>query len=282
MVNVQGDTFRTSTAIPQLPEGTHVYYRITAFAPNGDSARTERLMYLVKPGILCNASGAIGTSFDFIDTVRVGTLNNATGQDYYGDFRTTFTDLYRDSTYTLMTSLNYSFPLDSMFLWVDWNDDGDVQQPGEQIIMSALDADHKSYATFTVPHVPSIPDTVVMRVRCMYDLNPVADPCDDYYGEVEDYSIVLRDVVIVGAASDYRRELQLFPNPASETVIVRWNMAAPEAVVRLWDVQGRIVASNVGTRGECQLHLSDLAQGVYTVEVETQLGIQRARLAITR
>jgi photosystem II stability/assembly factor-like uncharacterized protein len=283
MALVQGDTFRTSTGIPPMAEGTRVYYRITGYAPNGDSARTERLMYMVKPGILCTASGAFGTSFDFIDTVRVGALNNASGQDYYGDFRNTFTDLYRDSTYTLMASLNYSFSLDSMFLWVDWNDDGDVQQPGEQIIMSDIDGDHKSYATFTVPHVPLIPDTVVMRVRCIYDLNPVADPCDDYYGEVEDYSIVLRDVVMVAMEDRAVQGLRVVPNPAHDLARIGWGSEMGPATVRLLDLQGRLVAQPIATTGsDCTLDLRGMAQGMYLVEVVTADGVMRSRIMVER
>ncbi len=195
MMHVQGDTFRT--AIPPNAAGTHVYYRITGTAPNGDSARTERLMYLVKAAIPCAATGTQGTTFDFIDTVRVASLNHVSGQEYYGDFRTIYTDLYRDSSYTLTAWLNYSFALDSMFMWVDWNHDGDFQ-PNEQIVMSALDTDHKSSASFTVPHVQVIPDTVLMRIRSVYGNNLVADPCNGYFGEVEDYSFVLRDLVMVG------------------------------------------------------------------------------------
>lgn len=280
MLHLQGDTFRTDTAIPRMPGGTHVYFRITGTAPNGDSARTERLMYLVKPGILCAAAGAQGTTFDFIDTVRVATLDHMSQQEYYGDFRHIYTDLYRDSTYTLSAWLNYSFPLDSMFLWIDWNQDGDVQQPGEQIIMSTLDLDHRSMATFTVPHVPTVPDTVVMRLRCMYGSGIVADPCGNYFGEVEDYSLVLRDPVLVGIADEGAAGLQIFPNPAADGMVVRWGKGGAE--VRLLDLQGREVAAQSGEGGECQLDVRKLAQGIYFVEARTGDTVLRRRVLVGR
>lgn len=280
MVHVQGDTFRTS--IPPLPQGTHVYYRITGTAPNGDSARTERLMYLVKEAIPCAATGAQGTTFDFIDTVRVATLNNMSGQEFYGDFRSIYTDLYRDSTYTLTAWLNYSFPLDSMFLWVDWNHDGDFQT-NEQVVMSALDADHKSLATFTVPHVAVVPDTVVMRVRSVYGSNLVADPCNSYFGEVEDYSMVLRDAVLVSTVAAFGQGFLIFPNPAADAVQVAWAAEMGWADVRLLDLQGRQVLSTIHTDAAgCRLELRGLPQGMYLVEVVTAEGVLRGSVLVER
>ncbi len=279
MQPVQGDTFRA--AIPPLPQGTHVYYRITGTAPNGDSARTERLMYLVKAAIPCAAAGSLGTSFDFIDTVQVATLNHASAQDYYGDFRAIYTDLYRDSSYTLMSSLNYSFASDSMFLWIDWNHDGDFQG-AEQIVMSDLDASHNSYGTFTVPQVPLVPDTVTMRVRCIYGSNVVADPCNNYFGEVEDYSVVLRDPTLVNVSAPMQSGLLLVPNPATNELRVTWDSPViGPATVKVMDLQGRTVLTPLSTlQSTCNLDVRALAQGIYLVEVWQEGAVKRSRLQI--
>lgn len=280
MAHLSGDSFRAT--IPNLPQGTRVYYRISAYAPNGDSARTERLMYRVKPGILCAAAGAQGTTFDFIDTVAVASLNNASGQDYYGDFRNIFTALYRDSSYTLMASLNYSFPLDSMFVWIDWGKDGEVSQPGDQVIMSGFDAGHNSYGTFTVPHLVVIPDTVTMRVRCIYDANPVADPCGDIFGEVEDYSLVVRDTIMIGLIDPGAGALTLAPNPASQTVVVRWHKGVEAATVSLLDMQGRRMLTTPMEDGFTNLDLRGIAAGLYMVELRSATVIKHARLVVER
>jgi photosystem II stability/assembly factor-like uncharacterized protein len=284
MAYVQGDSYRTVTPIPTHAEGTRIYFRISATAPNGDSARSERLMYRVKAGILCAAAGSQGTSFDFIDTVRVHTLDHASGQEYYGDFRNLYNDLYRDSSYTLMVSLNYSFPLDTMFAWVDWNGNGTVSEPGEQLLMSALDGDHKSYTTFTVPHVPAVPDTVTMRVRAVYANQPVADPCGDYFGEVEDYSIVLRDLNMVGLADVPSQGLRVWPNPTRDQVRLSWGGdPAAEWELRVSDLQGRAVLPMRRIHGSTQrLDLRSLAPGLYLVELRSEGSALRARVAVER
>jgi photosystem II stability/assembly factor-like uncharacterized protein len=284
MAQVQGDTYRTVTPIPAHVAGTRIYFRISATAPNGDSARSERLMYRVKAGILCAASGAQGTSFDFIDTVRVHTLNHASGQDYYGDFRGIYTDLYRDSTYTLTVSLNYAFAQDSMYAWLDWNGNGSVAEPGEQLIMSALDPDHKSSTTFTVPHVPQVPDTVTLRVRAIYASNPVADPCGDYFGEVEDYSIVLRDVLMTGVAAPEAAPLRVYPNPTRDQVQLAWGPTADAVwTLRVLDLQGRSVLPIVQVRGDShRLDLRSLAPGLYLVELLGMTQVLHTRVVVER
>ncbi|MBL0017470.1 MAG: T9SS type A sorting domain-containing protein [Bacteroidetes bacterium] len=280
MAHVQGDTFRGD--IPPHPQGTHIYYRITGTAPNGDSARTERLMYLVKEAIPCAATGTQGTTYDFIDTVRVAGLNNVSGQEYYGDFRNIYTDLYRDSSYTLTSWLNYSFALDSMFMWVDWNHDGDFLS-NEQVIMSDLDASHKSSGTFTVPHVPMIPDTVLMRIRSVYGTNLVADPCNGYFGEVEDYSMVLRDVTMVGLENAPETGLSIYPNPAADAVKVIWGKELGMATVCLRDLQGRQVLNSLQTEtSACQLDLKPISEGMYLIEVVTATSVLRGRILVAR
>lgn len=284
MAHIVGDSYRTVTPIPAHTEGTRIYFRISATAPNGDSARSERLMYRVKTGILCDASGAQGTSFDFIDTVRVHTLDHASAQNYYGDFRNIYTDLYRDSSYTLMVSLNYAFALDSMFAWIDWNDNGALSEPGEQLVMSAIDGDHKAYVTFTVPHVPVIPDTVTMRVRAIYDAQPTADPCGDYFGEVEDYSIVLRDLNMVGLPADVQSRLVVYPNPTHDQVRITWEGGqVDEWELRVLDLQGRSVLPGRQVRGhQHRLDLRGLAPGLYLVELRGEGQALHARVVVER
>ena len=57
--------------------------------------------------------------------------------------------------------------------------------------MSVFGDSHVSTGTFTVPALEEYGATT-MRVRNIYGDDPSADPCDNYFGEVEDYTIQLR------------------------------------------------------------------------------------------
>ena len=284
-----GDTFATTTAIPAMVEGTRVYFRIHAMDSIGNVIQSDRLMYKVKRGTLCAATGSPGTTFDFIDTVQVASLNHASVQDFYGDFRHIYTDLYRDSSYTLMASLNYSFPIDSMFLWIDWNNNNELSEPGEQILMSSLDGQHNSYGSFTVPNLASIPDTLVMRVRCIYAANAIADPCGSYFGEVEDYSIVVRDPALVGIEIESASGFKCYPNPSRESVWVEW--PADTNVFgfgdglswEVFDLSGKLVLQGRiedGAAGRALLDIARLSNGMYVLDLghgrwRTRMGVLR-------
>lgn len=284
MSPTQADTFVTDIRIPPQPAGTRVYFRITGTAPNGDSARSESIMYRVHSTTLCAAAGSAGTTFDFITGVAVRNLNNTSTQTQYSDFRHIYTDLFRDSTYTIRVSLNYSFPQDSIFLWIDWNNNQYLSEPGEQITMSNLDAFHRSYATFTVPHLATIPDTIVMRVRSMYGTNLTADPCGNYFGEVEDYSLVIRDSITVGTSSPQALPFKIYPNPAQDKLnIICENPTPAEPYhLRLLDLQGHPLMPTIPINTHYTLDISHLPQGMYILELQTHPRPYHTPLLITR
>jgi len=81
--------------------------------------------------------------------------------------------------------------------WADWNDDGDFDDVGEDIIVST----YSMAGVFTMPEAVSIPNTailiseVAMRFRISTDQTAVNNPCGPVTcapnGEVEDYLIQL-------------------------------------------------------------------------------------------
>ena len=155
--------------------------------------------------VYCEAMGSPGTGSDYIDNVQLNDLNNGSGQTDYSDFRYLFTTLYQDSTYTLTISLNFAFPLDTAFAWIDYDRSGTFDE-NELITMSVFN-NHMSTGTFTVPAINEFGATT-MRVRNIYGNAPIADPCGSYFGEVEDYTIQLRDGALIVVDAD----MDGFPN----------------------------------------------------------------------
>ena len=141
----------------------------------------------------CDAQGSGGTGSDFIDYVQLNDLDNASGQTAYSDFRYLSTDLLEDSTYTLTVSLGFSFPPDTAFAWIDYDRNGTFDD-SELIVMSVFE-NHTSVGTFLVPDLEDYGATT-LRVRNIYSNDPVADPCGSYFGEVEDYTVHLKQSVV--------------------------------------------------------------------------------------
>ncbi len=138
---------------------------------------------------ICSAQGTVGTGGDWISNVMLEQIDHSSTQTFYSDFTYISTDLEIGQSYTLQVELNFSFNLDVIYAWIDFNGDN-VFAPDEEIIMSQINSNHISTGTVNVPESIAERD-VVMRVRSRYGDNPPHDPCGDYFGEVEDYTVEL-------------------------------------------------------------------------------------------
>ena len=137
----------------------------------------------------CEGQGAPGTGSDYINNVLINDLNNSSGKTAYSDFRYLSTDLFEDSSYVVTISLGFSFPPDTAYAWIDFDRSGSFDD-NELITMSMFN-NHISIGAFTVPELEEYGATT-MRVRNIYGDNVTADPCGSYFGEVEDYTIQLK------------------------------------------------------------------------------------------
>ena len=191
MSNTQDSTWTADATLPYVQEGTKVYFKVFAVGENGDTSVTYKFMYEMQEFAPCAAIGSQGTGADYINYVELNGVSQSSGQDYYGDFTDVVIELYRGYEYTLQIDLNYHWDPDTTAAWIDFNRDA-IFTPDEMIEMTELNGDHESFGSFTVPNDAVLDDTLFMRVRSQYwDESPV--PCDTRTGEVEDYSIVIRN-----------------------------------------------------------------------------------------
>ncbi|WP_299130635.1 choice-of-anchor D domain-containing protein [uncultured Winogradskyella sp.] len=139
----------------------------------------------------CTASSN-NDNFEWIANVTLNTINNNstnTGPGYQ-DFTGLSTDLTQGSTYTISLSpdwsgVNYG---EGFGVWIDFNQNDDFTDPGEQVVALVSNAVNPRTASFTVP-INAIPGPTGMRVIMDDGITPT-NPCSTpNFGEVEDYSI---------------------------------------------------------------------------------------------
>ena len=143
----------------------------------------------------CGAAGSGGTGSDWINQVKLNTLDYSSGKTSYSDFRNQSTELEVGQSYNLTISLNYAFPLDVAYAWIDFDRSGTFDN-SELINMSAFNAANDSQATVSVPFGTTAGATT-LRVRAIYANNPSADPCNNYFGEVEDYTVFIKSAPLM-------------------------------------------------------------------------------------
>ncbi|MEO1259131.1 MAG: GEVED domain-containing protein [Bacteroidota bacterium] len=136
--------------------------------------------------VYCDAAGLAGTTADHIVRVQLYDINNGSEQTGYSDFTNLSTDLVQGAAYTIRIFIGFTFDLDTAHAWIDFNQNFTFED-NEKVHMSAY-IDNISTGTVSVPAGATL-GTTRLRVRNIYSADFINDPCNDYFGEVEDYTI---------------------------------------------------------------------------------------------
>lgn len=132
----------------------------------------------------CEAWG----TYKGIDGVAVGDIDNqGTGGVSYQDYTELSTEMERETGYLVTVTGNYPETGDTCAVWVDWNHNGDFDDAGEQITLSGGPA---TFSGTITPPSGALLGYTRMRVRVALDGEALYD-CDQHYGEVEDYTIIV-------------------------------------------------------------------------------------------
>ena len=257
---------------------------------------------------------AESTAFEWIQRVRIGAINNRSGNDGgYGNYTGLSTDVAPGDSYTIRLRPGFSGASYEEFwrVWVDWNQDGEFD-PGSELAVEASGTG-VIVANLEVP-IGALSGSTRMRVAMQY--NAFAEPCESFSeGEVEDYSlnVVASSALVVMPShlqptsnedvstdqpitipavevptfdeSEEVLEMEVFPNPATSFVYLRMNsLADVPAMITLADQNGRRVWQQQwdGSTSQIQLDLTplQLPAGVYMVSVNSGDNLLTKRLVI--
>ncbi len=189
----------TSVQVTSLSSGSDYYFAIYEYATatncyltpalSGSAATTGPLL-----PTYCAASGGGG---EHIAGVELGTISNTgTAADGYADYTTTVasTDLKLSGTYNITITNGISYERDDLGIWIDFNQDGDFEDAGENVVCTEDDGANETYS-FSIPDTASLGKTV-MRIRIKYGGAGCGSPCyTTSNGEVEDYLVnIIADV----------------------------------------------------------------------------------------
>ncbi len=142
------------------------------------------------------ASKGNSTGYEYITNVSFNAINNTSddgdadgdGDDGYDDFTSVSTNVSVGNTYTLSITINADSK-DYITAWIDWNDDGDFKDTGEDyVIVTNTSSDGPHTVNITIPSGVAN-QNLRMRVTLKYDGAPISDESSFSYGEVEDYTI---------------------------------------------------------------------------------------------
>ncbi|MEE4001290.1 M20/M25/M40 family metallo-hydrolase [Tenacibaculum sp. FZY0031] len=137
----------------------------------------------------CDSKGN-NVNDEYIQKVTLGSINNSSGAtNGYQDFTSISTNLEQGSSNTITVTPKWTGTVynEGYAVWIDYNQDSDFEDSGEQVWVKSASSDGSVNGTFTVPASAKLGNTR-MRVSMRYNTTPSSCGTFDY-GEVEDYAV---------------------------------------------------------------------------------------------
>jgi PKD repeat protein len=128
-------------------------------------------------------------SYEWIAGVEVGSLNNTSGAAGYTDFTSQTANLTAGGNVSVALTPGFAGSTYSEYwkIWIDYNQDGDFTDSGEEVFSS--NGTSAVSGSFTVP---SSANGITTRMRVTMKYNATPTSCETFsYGEVEDYTVTI-------------------------------------------------------------------------------------------
>ena len=136
----------------------------------------------------CNSQSS-NVNDEYIGRVQLNTIDNTSGAQFYSNFTSISTDLTQNSNYTITVTCIWTGTVynEAYSVWIDYNQDGDFTDAGEQVWTQGNTTASPVSGSFTVPATATAGPT---RMRVSMKYNGIPTSCESFtYGEVEDYTV---------------------------------------------------------------------------------------------
>jgi hypothetical protein len=269
----------TSYTITGLTASTSYKCRVQSIC-SGKAKSAFSAVKAFTTGIYCPIGG--NTSYEYINTVKLGALNNTSGNNFgYGDYNALTVTLGAGISKKIVLTPGFSAggPYDEYWqVYIDYNHNGDFSDTGELVGQG-----HGTVAisgTLVVP-VTAINGKTRMRIVMHYG-SFLNQPCGTYdFGETEDYSVKITGGVVAVAASENSvsenalNSILVSPNPvmgSSANLALQLNKAGTVNII-ISDLSGRILRSEtiggvIAGKNNYPLHNLNLLPGTYMIVAE--------------
>ena len=224
------------------------------------------------------AAGSSNTSYEYISKVSIGTISQSSlvGLAGYQDFTTQATTMQIGTNYSATITVGNPYSSDQILIWVDWNNNGNFTDPGENVYASSGTFVNPTTSTNFTPPVGAVIGKTRMRIRLQDAGTPPtnATPCgNSSYGEVEDYTVNVIPGCVAPSAPGVGTITQASCTLATGSVVL--NGLPATGTWTLTRIQGAISTTGTGITST----INGLAAGTYTFTVTDATGCTSAASA---
>ncbi|HRH47655.1 MAG TPA: GEVED domain-containing protein [Panacibacter sp.] len=272
-----------------LTPGTTYDYRVEDVCNSGPSGYISARQFTTLGSGYCS-TGGLNSTADWIDLVWLGSIQSGTGNNNgYADLTYLTTKAAPGATVSGYLSASYGAGNHNEFfrVWVDFNIDGDFDDPGEKVIDTSTTSIGWIVSSFVVP---ANAKTGTTRMRVSMENLSAPLPCGTYAaGETEDYGFVIQNAAATSVNTFTGLQINqstlgsfaIAPNPANNQVNIQheFNNAQP-VYLTVYNATGTQVISKVLSGNK--LDVSKLSNGLYVVQLIQNNIIKRTKLLIQR
>lgn len=189
MYNELNNIWKSNSALPNSTAGTKIFFKVIAIAENGDTTKTYKFMYSIKPNNgYCSGVGSSSNGNLYINSFTCnGYTNTSNSNNTYTYYSSSTINLSTNNTYTATGNFNTGWADNDFVVWIDYNQDLTFTAD-ERVIMDG-NTGSQGTGSFTVP-ANAVSGNTRMRVRLGY-WGGFDNPCDSTLGEVEDYLVTI-------------------------------------------------------------------------------------------
>ncbi|MBJ98459.1 MULTISPECIES: reprolysin-like metallopeptidase [Mesonia] len=260
---------------------TTYYWRVKAFNPCTETEYSEVYEFTTTSCSVCPSSGSL--QFDIaITLVDFNTISNSSQKTSgYNDYTDQSTTIDLNESYDLSVNSNTGGQFEAYtMVWIDWNQNCSFDDPGEEYELgSAYNTSNgpseNSPLSVIVPNDAVLGPTI-MRVSTKIYFPPwnlfAPESCEeDFYGEVEDYTVVVRDP-LKNENIKLLDRFVIYPNPNNGRFTISLTPKEEEPIkVNIFDISGRRIFSKTyhyKNQFSESLSLDQAQTGVYFVKVD--------------
>ncbi|PCI11821.1 MAG: hypothetical protein COB73_01145 [Flavobacteriaceae bacterium] len=225
------------------------------------------------------ASNGNSVADEYIGTVQIETINNTSGGVGYVDFTANITDLVLGTSPTITITPTWTgsaFP-EGYSVWIDYNQDGDFADVGEQVWSQAATTATPVGGAFSIPGTATLGST---RMRVSMKYNGIPTSCETFsFGEVEDYTV---NIVLPLAIEDTQtlNSISIYPNPVKDQLFIRVSNEIKLLEYKLSNILGKTILSNKFINSNNKLDVSLLNSGMYFLTINTDRGVITKKIII--
>jgi hypothetical protein len=270
--------------VSDLTPSTSYTFYVKAKDAAGNISATSNTLNIITLDVdnkatYCTSNGN-NTTIEYINKVQIGSINNMSGNNNgYADFTSMSTDLFIgiNNTIIITPAWNGLAVREAYSVWVDYNQDGDFDDSGEQIFIKSKTKAISVNGSFSIPNTALLGPT---RIRVSMKYSAFPSSCGSFSkGEVEDYIVNIKSAstgkpeseIAVSNTNetgikieDIKPSFKLYPNPVKGDMLNISNLEKPSDF-RIFNLMGQELERNHIENNA--IYVGSLKAGIYLIEV---------------